>query len=96
MSIIPKIVFTFTDLLHNNCTLESGINNYLTKRFFDSPLYNINTGILVIIVAFQFFKQWYCPDVSHSPSGDNTLVYSSACRMKSIVNTVLLFLHFYF
>ena len=89
-------VFLVKQFTNNNRAFCTGIFSNLTNRSLHRTTNNINTNLLVIIVAFQAFKCARSVKKSNTTTWDDTFFNSGACRMQSIVNTVFLLFHFNF
>ena len=51
-SIVTKVTFTLANLLNHDSTFATSVLNDLTQRLFDGTNYDVDTSLLIGIVAF--------------------------------------------
>src|SRR5206468_3462921 len=82
--------------LNDDAAFEAAIGNDLAKGFFESAFYDGDTCGFVFVDAFQLIEGFYGADVSDATTRNNAFFNGSAGCMQSVINTILLFLHFNF
>ncbi len=65
----------------------------MAQRLFDSAFHYLDTGVLVLVVAFELFQSIHGTDVSHAAARDDTLFHGCTSSCQSVVHTVFLLLH---
>ena len=71
--IVTEVTLALTNLLNDNGTLATSVEYNLAERLLDCTLNDVDTSLLVGIVALQTLKSLKCTDVCCTATGNNTL-----------------------
>ena len=74
---------------HEGQTVEIGVGGDLDTRGAKSTAHNLNTLILVEVLAVKVLESVKAAQEGHTTAGDDTLLDSSASGVECINNTVL-------
>src|SRR3712207_230068 len=85
-------LFPYTTLFRST----SCVGHNLTKRLLNGTFDNVDTGLLVLILALQALQSCQGTDVSSTTTGYNALFDGCTSSAQSVVNTIFLLLHFHF
>src|SRR3712207_8373295 len=78
-------LFPYTTLFRST----SCVGHNLTKRLLNGTFDNVDTGLLVLILALQALQSCQGTDVSSTTTGYNALFDGCTSSAQSVVNTIL-------
>ena len=79
--------------VHYDSALATGVEDNLTQRLLDSAAYDVDTSLLIGIVALEILELFLSTDVSSTATDNNTFLAGCTSSAECIVATILLFLH---
>ena len=91
--IVTEVTLALTYLVNNHGALAASIGNNLTQRLLNGTANDIDTCLLISVVALQAFQLFLSADIGSTATDDDTFLCSRTCSAESVINTVLLLLH---
>lgn len=87
--IVTEVTLALTYLIDNHSALAAGIGNNLTQRLLNGTANDIDTCLLISVVALQAFQLFLSTDIGSTATDDDTFLCSRTCSAESVINTVL-------
>ena len=91
--VVTEVFLAFSYFVYHHGTFYPGVSGDLAKWFLDSAFDDLDTGRLVLVLAFQFFKSGDSTDVCNTTSGNDTFLDSGTRCAQCIVDAIFLLLH---
>src|SRR3712207_1670637 len=93
--IVTEVALALAYLIYYHSTFATCVGYNLAQRLLDGTLHDVDTRLLIGIVALQAFQGLLCTYVSGTATYYNTFLDGSTCSTESIVYAILLLLHLY-
>ena len=91
--VVAIVALAVLDVLNDDGAFQTCVGNNLAQRLLDGTFYNLDTSVLIVVVAVEVLKSRNAAHVSHATARNDAFSHSRACCAQRVVYTVFLLLH---